>query len=77
MPSSAAIRSANAAAGICTDFRIRLTGEHTASYYPETQRRVHLHVPDTRKHFALLTHNFKRFAVAFAALYKARCTALI
>ena len=34
MPSSAAIRSANAAAGICTDFRIRLTGEHAASYYP-------------------------------------------
>ena len=72
MPSSPATRTANAAAGICSDCRIRLTGKHTADYYPETLRRIHLIVPETGRELVLLTNNFKLPAVTIAALYKAR-----
>lgn len=72
LPASPAIRAANAAAGICSDCRIRLTGKHTADYYPETLRRIHLIVPETGKDLVLLTNNFKLPAVTIAALYKAR-----
>ena len=72
MPSSPAIRAANAAAGICSDQRIRLTGKHTRDYYPETIRRIHLIVPETGKHLVLLTNNFLLPAVTIAALYTAR-----
>ena len=72
MPSSPATRAANAAAGICSDCRIRLTGKHTANFYPETIRRIHLIVPETGKHLVLLTNNFLLPAVTIAALYKAR-----
>ena len=72
MPSSPAIRAANAAVGICTDCRIRLTGKHTRDYYPETIRRIHLTVPESGKELVLLTNNFLLPAVTIAALYKAR-----
>ena len=72
MPTSPATRAANAAAGICSDQRIRLTGKHTRDYYPETIRRIHLIVPDTGKPLVLLTNNFLLPAVTIAALYKAR-----
>ena len=72
MPSSPAIRAANAAAGICSDQRIRLTGKHTKAYYRETLRCIHLIVPETGKELVLLTNNFKLSAVTIAALYKAR-----
>ena len=71
MPSSPAIRAANAAVGICSDQRIRLTGKHTRDYYPESIRRIHLIVPETGKSLVLLTNNFKLPAVTIAALYKA------
>ena len=72
MPSSPATRATNAAAGICSDQRIRLTGKHTSGYYPETLRRIHLIVPETGKELVLLTNNFLLPAVTIAALYKAR-----
>ena len=72
MPSSPATRAANVAAGICSDQRIRLTGKHTADYYPERLRRIRLIVPETGKALVLLTNNFKLPAVTIAALYKAR-----
>ena len=72
MPSSPATRAANAASGICSDQRIRLTGKHTAGYYPETLRRIHLIVPETGKELVLLTNNFTLSAITIAALYKAR-----
>jgi transposase len=72
MPSSLATRAANAAAGIGSDCRIRLTGKHTSEYYPERLRRIHLIVPETGKHLVLLTNNFLLPAVTIAALYKAR-----
>ena len=72
MPTSPAIKAANAAAGICSDCRIRLTGKHTANFYPETLRRIHLIVLETGKHLVLLTNNFLLPAVTIAALYKAR-----
>ena len=72
MPSSPATRAANAAAGICSDQRIRLTGKHTRAFYPETIRRIHLIVPETGKELVLLTNNFLLPAVTIAALYKAR-----
>jgi hypothetical protein len=72
MPSSPDIRAANAAAGIGSDQRIRLTGKHTPDYYPETLRRIHLIVPETGKPLVLLTNNFLLPAVTIAALYKAR-----
>ena len=72
MPSNPATRAANAAAGICSDCRIRLSGKHTAAYYPETLRRIHLIVPETGRHPVLLTNNFKLSAGTVAALYKAR-----
>jgi Transposase DDE domain/Domain of unknown function (DUF4372) len=72
MPSSPAIRAANAAAGICSDQRIRLTGKPTKDSYPESLRRIHLIVPETGKELVLLTNNFKLSAVTIAALYKAR-----
>ncbi len=72
MPSDPATREANAAAGIRSDCRIRLTGKHTRDYYPETIRRIHLIVPETGKSLVLLTNNFKLAAVTIAALYKAR-----
>jgi IS4 transposase len=72
MPASPVTRAANAAAGIGSDCRIRLTGKHTRDYYPETLRRIHLIVPETGKPLVLLTNNFLLPAVTIAALYKAR-----
>ena len=72
MPSSPVERAANAAAGIRSDQRIRLTGKHSSGYYPETLRRIHLIVPETGKSLVLLTNNFLLPAVTIAALYKAR-----
>jgi Transposase DDE domain/Domain of unknown function (DUF4372) len=72
MPSDPATRAANAAAGIGSDQRIRLTGKHTKHSYPDTLRRIHLIVPETGKVLVLLTNNFKLPAVTIAALYKAR-----
>ena len=72
MPSSPVIRAANRVVGILSDQRIRLTGKHTADYYPERLRRIHLIVPKTGKSLVLLTNNFKLSAVTIAALYKAR-----
>ena len=72
MPASPAIRAANAAAGICADQRIRLTGKRTRDDYPETLRRIHLIVLETSQALVLLTNNFKLSAVTIAALYKAR-----
>ena len=72
MPSSPATRATNAAAGLCSEQRIRLTGQHTSGYYPETLRRIHLIVPETGKELVLLTNNFLLPAVTIAALYKAR-----
>lgn len=72
MPSNPVIRAANMAVGIRSDQRIRLTGKHTADFYPETLRRIHLVVPETGKELVLLTNQFKLSAVTIAALYKAR-----
>jgi hypothetical protein len=72
MPSDPATRAANAAIGVRSDQRIRLTGKHAAEYYPETLRRIYLIVPETGKHLTLLTNNFKLPAVTSAPLYKAR-----
>ena len=72
MPSTPAQRTANVAAGIESDQRIRLTGKHTPDYYPETLRRIHLIVPETGKHLVLLSNNFSLPATTIAALYKAR-----
>lgn len=72
MPSSPAIRTANASLGIRSDQRIGLTGKHTKDSYPETLRRIHLIVPETGKELVLLSNNFKLPAVTIAALYKAR-----
>ena len=72
MPSSPETRAANAAAGIQSDQRIRLTGKHTPENYPETLRRIHLIVPESAKHLVLLSNNFVLPAVTIAALYKAR-----
>ena len=72
MPSSPEIRAANAAAGIQSDQRIRLTGRHTPEHYPETLRRIHLIVPESGKHLVLLSNNFVLPATTIAALYKAR-----
>ena len=72
MPSCPATRAANAASGICSDQRIRLTGKHTCDFYPETLRRIHLIVPETGKALMLLTNNFLLPAATIAALYKAR-----
>ena len=72
MPSTPATRAANAAAGIQSDQRIRLTGKHTPTHYPATLRRIHLIVPESGKHLVLLTNNFLLPATTIAALYKAR-----
>ena len=72
MPSTPAQRTANVAAAIQSDQRIRLTGKHTPDYYPETLRRIHLIVPETGKHLVLLSNNFSLPATTIAALYKAR-----
>ena len=72
MPSTPTQRTANAAAGIASDQRIRLTGKHTPGYYPETLRRIHLIVPETGKPLVLLTNHFSLPATTIAALYKAR-----
>ena len=72
MPSTPTQRAANAAAGIASDQRIRLTGKHTPDYYPETLRRIHLIVPETGKPLVLLTNHFSLPATTIAALYKAR-----
>ena len=72
MPSSPQIRAMNAAAGIQSDQRIRLSGKHTPDYYPETLRRIHLILPETGKHLVLLSNNFLLPATTIAALYKAR-----
>jgi hypothetical protein len=58
MPSIPAIRAANAASGIRSDQRIRLTGKHTRNSYPETIRRIHLCAPETGRELVLLTNNF-------------------
>ncbi len=57
IPSSPAARAANAAAGIRSDCRIRLTGNHANDDYPETLRRIHLIVPETGNDLVLLTNN--------------------
>ena len=72
MPSTPAQRTANVAAAIQSDQRIRLTGKHTPDYYPETLRHIHLIVPETGKHLVLLSNNFSLPATTIAALYKAR-----
>ena len=72
MPSSPQIRAMNAAAGIQSDQRIRLSGKHTPDYYPETLRRIHLILAETGKHLVLLSNNFLLPATTIAALYKAR-----
>ena len=72
MPSCPATRAANAAFGICSDQRIRLTGKHTCDFYPETLRRINLIVPETGKALMLLTNNFLLPAATIAALCKAR-----
>jgi Transposase DDE domain/Domain of unknown function (DUF4372) len=71
-PTDPATRAANAAAGIRSDWRIRLTGQHSCQAYPERLRRIHLIVPETDKPLVLLTNNFSLPAVTIAALYKAR-----
>ena len=70
MPSSPQIRAMNAAAGIQSDQRIRLSGKHTPDYYPETLRRIHLILAETGKHLVLLSNNFLLPATTIAALYK-------
>ena len=72
MPSTPATRAVDEAAGIASDCRIRLTGKHTPTHYPETLRLIRLIVPETGKQLVLLTNHFKLPAVTIAALYKAR-----
>ncbi len=58
--------------GIRCDQTISLTGQHSATDYPDKVRRIRFYDPEQKRSLVFLTNNFALPAATIAALYKSR-----